>query len=497
MLRTIRIILAVVCLTLITLLFLDFTGWMQDHFGFLAKIQFVPAVLALNVAVVVGLVAVTLLLGRVYCSVICPLGVMQDVVSRLHSATGKRARNRFGFKRELRIVRYVFLALFVVCLVAQLGWLASLIAPYSAYGRMVQTLMAPVYDWVNNLLADEAAARDSYLFWHTTTVPRTAVALAISLVTLAVVSVLAWTGGRTWCNTVCPVGTVLGFLSRFSLLAPVIDTDKCKNCSLCARRCKASCIDYKNHKIDYSRCVACFDCIGNCTHGAISYTLRKKAAAATTAPDDGPDRGRRSFIAAGAMVAGAAALRAADKTVDGGMATVEAKVAPERKRPIVPPGAVSLKHFTTHCTACQLCVTACPTHVLRPSTELNRLMKPESGYETGYCRPECTRCGDVCPAGAIKPLTAEVKSSTQIGHAVWVPERCVPVTNGNKCGNCARHCPVGAITMVNYTTASGKTVEVPAVDTERCIGCGACENLCPSRPYSAIYVEGNEVQRTV
>lgn len=497
MLRIIRIILAVVCLTLITLLFLDFTGWMQDHFGFLAKIQFVPAVLALNVAVVVGLVVVTLLLGRVYCSVICPLGVMQDVVSRLHSATGKRARNRFGFKPELRIVRYVFLALFVVCLVAQLGWLASLIAPYSAYGRMVQTLLAPVYDWVNNLLADEAAARDSYLFWHTTTVPRTAVALAISLVTLAVVSVLAWTGGRTWCNTVCPVGTVLGFLSRFSLLAPVIDTEKCKNCSLCARRCKASCIDYKNHAIDYSRCVVCFDCIGNCTHGAISYTLRKKAAAATTTPADEPDRGRRSFIAAGAMVAGAAALRAADKTVDGGMATVEAKAAPERKRPIVPPGAVSLKHFTTHCTACQLCVTACPTHVLRPSTELNRLMKPESGYERGYCRPECTRCGDVCPAGAIRPLTVEVKSSTQIGHAVWVPERCVAVTRGCRCGNCARHCPVGAITMVSYTTASGKTVEVPAVDTERCIGCGACENLCPSRPYSAIYVEGNEVQRTV
>lgn len=497
MLRTIRVVAALACLTLITLLFLDFTGWMQDHFGFLAKIQFLPAVLALNVAVVAVLILGTLLLGRVYCSVICPLGVMQDVVSRLRSFTGKRARNRFGYKRGLTAMRAVFLVLFVVFLVAHVGWLASLIAPYSAYGRMVQTLLAPAYDWVNNLLADQAAARDSYLFWHTTTVPRSAIAIAVSLTTFAVISVLAWIGGRTWCNTVCPVGTVLGFLSRYSFLAPVIDTAKCRDCSLCARRCKASCIDYKNHRIDYSRCVACFDCIGNCTHGAISYTRRSKASLHAPATADGPDQGRRSFIAAGAMMAGAAAVHAADKTIDGGMATVEAKTAPERKRPVLPPGAVSIKHFTTHCTACQLCVTACPTHVLRPSTELSRLMKPESGYERGYCRPECTRCGDVCPAGAIIPLTAEAKSATQAGHAVWVIERCVPLTNGDKCGNCARHCPVGAITMVSHTTGAGKTVEVPAVDTERCIGCGACENLCPARPLSAIYVEGNEVQRTV
>ncbi|MCM1021314.1 MAG: 4Fe-4S binding protein [Muribaculum sp.] len=494
MLRITRIVLAIVSFLLVTLLFLDFTGWTQAHFGFMAKIQLVPAILAANLLVVVAILAATLLLGRVYCSVICPLGIMQDIVNRLRLATGKKARNRFNFSPALTALRWTFLVLFVVCLLAQLSWIASLIAPYSAYGRMVNTLLAPAYDWANNLLAGQAAQRGSYLFWHHATAPRTFIALAIAIATFLTVTILAWMGGRTWCNTVCPVGTLLGTLSRYSLLAPVINTDKCKNCSLCARRCKASCIDYKNHKIDYSRCVACFDCIDNCSHNAIEYTRRRQP---SPKPADPTNCSRRSFLAAGAMVASAAAINAADKLVDGGMTQVKAKKAPQRKRPVLPPGAKSISHFTSRCTACQLCVTACPTQVLRPSIDLDRLMKPQSGFEIGYCRPECTRCANVCPTGAILPLSVEEKSSLQTGHAVWIKDLCVPISNGDSCGNCARHCPTGAITMVYYTTSDGRTVKVPAVDTERCIGCGACENLCPSRPYSAIYVEGNEVQKLI
>lgn len=495
MLRKIRIALAALCFVLITLLFLDFTGWAQAHFGFLAKIQFLPAFLALNVLVLLGLVLTTLLLGRVYCSVVCPLGVMQDVVNRLRCMAGKRARNRFSFSRSKTIVRCAVLVVFAVCMAAGLGWLASLIAPYSAYGRMVQTLAAPVYDWVNNIFADRAAATGSYVFYRHDTVTRLPLMIVVAAATFAVVFATAWIGGRAWCNTVCPVGTVLGFLSRYSFLAPVIDTDKCVGCSLCARRCKASCIDYKAHRIDYSKCVASMDCIDNCTHNAIKYTKRRSAGLHKRAV--ATDKSRRRFLSAGAMLVGAAAMKAADKTADGGLAKLENKIPPKRTRPVLPPGAVSIEHFTTRCTACQLCVTACPTQILRPSTSLSRLMKPESVYENGYCRPECTRCGDVCPAGAIHPLTVERKSSTQIGHAVWTANLCFPVAKGLRCGNCARHCPVGAISMVPYNRPDGRLVYVPAVDTERCIGCGACEYVCPSRPQSAIYVDGNEVQRMV
>ena len=185
-------------------------------------------------------------------------------------------------------------------------------------------------------------------------------------------------------------------------------------------------------------------------------------------------------------------MEAQKKKVDGGLAVVEDKVAPKRATHILPAGAFSAQHFAQHCTSCQLCVSACPNGVLRPSTDLSRFMQPEMSYERGYCRPECTRCADVCPTNAIRPITAEQKSSTRIGHAVWVKKNCIPLTDGVECGNCARHCPSGAIQMVAKDAADENSPKIPVVNTERCIGCGACENLCPARPFSAIYVEGHE-----
>ena len=198
-----------------------------------------------------------------------------------------------------------------------------------------------------------------------------------------------------------------------------------------------------------------------------------------------------------ATIAATAALRAQEKTVDGGLAAIADKKIPDRKTKIVPPGARSIRNLESHCTACQLCVAACPNGVLRPSTDLGSMMQPESSYERGYCRPECTRCSEVCPAGAINPITVADKSSVQIGHAVWVKDNCIPLTDGVECGNCARHCPVGAITMVHSDADDENSLKIPVVNTERCIGCGACENLCPSRPFSAIYVEGHEVHRVI
>ena len=485
MLRKVRIAAAAVCFALITLLFLDFTGTLHAWFGWLAKVQLLPAVLALNVGVIVLLVALTLIFGRIYCSVICPLGVMQDLISWFGD---KAKKNRFSYSPAKSWLRYGVLALFVVALVAGFASIALLIAPYSAYGRIAQNLLAPLWGWGNNLLAYFAERADSYAFYSTEVWIRNFATLGVAVVTLVVLAVLAWRNGRTYCNTICPVGTALGFLSRFSLLKPVIDTEKCINCNICSKNCKAACIDIPNHKIDYSRCVTCMNCIEKCPKKAISYAMRPAAQKAAPA-EAKVDTARRNFLIGAGLVA-AEAVRAQEMRGDGGYAVLVDKQAPDRENPITPPGSKSLRNLTAHCTGCQLCVAACPSQILRPSSDLKMFMQPTMSYENGYCRPECNKCSTVCPTGAIDLISVAEKSSVQIGHAVWVAKNCIVISDDKDCGNCERHCPTKAITMVPLDPADPKSRKIPTVNESLCIGCGACEHLCPSRPFSAIYVKG-------
>ena len=511
MLRKIRIILASIFFIGVTLLFLDFTGTLHAWLGWMAKVQFLPALLAMNFGVIAVLLLLTLLFGRVYCSVICPLGVMQDIISWIHGKTKKKNRFRFNYSPAKNWLRFTLLVLFSVALVLGAHSLVALVAPYSAYGRIAANLLAPVYQLGNNLFAWIAERAGSYAFYSVEVWIKSISTFVIAVVTLLVVGFLAWKHGRTWCNTICPVGTVLGFFSRFSLFAPVINTEKCRNCGLCGKQCKASCIDMNEHKIDYSRCVACMDCIETCKEGAIHYALRFPVKPGMTKEEPGmtkedrhgrPDRpstdtGRRAFIVSTAIAGTAVAAKAQDMKVDGGLAAIERAQKPERQTPLVPAGAISLKNFADHCTACQLCVSVCPNQVLRPSTSLLTLMQPEMSYERGYCRPECNKCSQVCPAGAIRPITIEEKSSIQIGHAVVCLDNCVVNTDEVSCGNCARHCPAGAIRMVRKNPDDEKSLRIPVVNEERCIGCGACENLCPARPFTAIHVEGHEIHKDI
>ena len=240
------------------------------------------------------------------------------------------------------------------------------------------------------------------------------------------------------------------------------------------------------------------DCLEVCKHDALHLEWRfkrrstpVKSLAETQAPAASGELNRRGFLSIASTLAAASALKAQEKKVDGGLAVIVDKVKPERATPIVPPGAWSARHFAQHCTGCQLCVASCPNEVLRASSEPGKWMQPELSYERGYCRPECNRCSTVCPAGAIQPISLAEKSATRIGHAVWVQTNCVPLIDGVECGNCARHCPSGAIRMVPKDADDPASVKIPVINEARCIGCGACENLCPARPFSAIYVEGH------
>lgn len=461
-LATARRILALVFFIGISLLFLVPGSMIHKYLGWMAHLQLLPALLALNLGVLLIMIVLTLLFGRIYCSVICPMGVFQDLISRL-SSKRKGKKFRFTYSPEKKWLRYTVLLLFIIAIVAGAMPLASLIAPYSAFGRMLSSIYS-----------------------------HSAYNIIVAVVTFLSIFLFAWTGGRAYCNSICPVGTVLGFLSRFSLFKIRIDESKCNSCGLCSRKCKSSCIDFAEHKVDYSRCVDCMDCLETCHHGAISFSLRKKEKGVESG-----DMGRRAFLAAGAITLASSTLKAQQRKVDGGFAVIEDKKVPERSNPIVPAGAQGNWHLARHCTACQLCVSVCPNEVLRPSTRLETLMQPEASYENGYCRPECTKCSEVCPTGAIQRITKEEKSSIQIGHAVWIKENCLPLRDGVKCGNCARHCPVGAISMVKSDPSRENSPRIPAINTERCIGCGACEYLCPSRPFSAIYVEGHKKHRII
>jgi ferredoxin len=243
------------------------------------------------------------------------------------------------------------------------------------------------------------------------------------------------------------------------------------------------------------------DCIDKCKQGAIRYVFRGEQEKVITSVQESSSR--RKFFSLSALLATSAIAQAQKKEKayqregDGGLADIKEKRAPNRRTPIVPPGALSIANFTQRCTACQLCVTVCTNQVLRPSSNLTSFMQPEMSYERGYCRPECVKCSEVCPSGAIKPITKEEKSAIQIGHAVVRLGRCIVNREDVSCGNCARHCPTNAIMMVSKDPHNPKSLQIPVVNEERCIGCGACENLCPVRPISAIRVEGHQVHRNI
>ncbi len=474
------------------LLLADFTGVLHAWLGWIAHVQLVPAVLAGMVGIVAAVFVLTFLFGRVYCSVLCPLGIVQDGVM---SFSGKK----YSFKKECRLSRYGVLAAFVLLLVFGLTAVASLVEPWGIFGKITSNVFTPIYRLGNNGLAWMAERWDSYAFYEAEVWTGSFLTLVFALALLVIISVLAYRRGRVWCNSICPVGTTLGLVSRFSVFGIRIDKSKCTQCGVCEKRCKGECIDSKREYVDRSRCVACFDCLGACNFGALKYSVCKKPTSAgsrNARPEGGRaalSKERRNFLAiSGLFLVGVAKAQSPAPLlkVDGGLADIVDKKRPERKVPVVPPGARGARNVASKCVTCGLCISSCPNRVLVPSSKLATLMQPEMTFERGYCRPECVECGAVCPSGAIKHIDAAEKTAISIGTAVWVADNCVVNRDELPCTACERHCPTKAITLV--ARSEGDKLRVPVVDKTKCTGCGACENLCPARPYAAIFVEGNQ-----
>ncbi|MDD3309910.1 MAG: 4Fe-4S binding protein [Dysgonamonadaceae bacterium] len=509
MLKKIRVIVSIILFALITLYFLDFKGFLPHKFHILAHLQFIPALLAMNVIILVALILITLLFGRVYCSSICPMGIYQDIIAWISKKIIKR--KNYTFSKAKTILRWALLGLVVIAYIFGFTFLLGLLDPYGSWGRIVTHLLRPAYLAGNNIMANIFTIFDNYTFYKVSIYGISIFSTIIALVWLLGVGVFAWKNGRTYCNTVCPVGTFLGFISKLSLFKIQFNDEKCNSCGLCAMKCKASCIDSNNKKIDYSRCVVCFNCLESCKRKAMKYAfigpvknkiVKTEPAYTYTNDTDSVnpiksvskpiDESKRRFLSATIATSIAVGNLVAQEVTG----TLLPKKELKRQIPIAPPGAGSFKNLQDKCISCHLCVSKCPSHVIKPALfeyGMNGIMQPKLYFDHGFCNYNCTICGDVCPTEAIKPLSVEEKNHTQMGQVHFIKENCIVYYDETSCGACSEHCPTQAVHMVPYKGA----LTIPETDVSICVGCGGCEYVCPAIPFKAIYVEGLQTQNTI
>lgn len=361
-----------------------------------------------------GLLIVTFLFGRIYCSTLCPLGLYQEFLMLL-------------FRRKVSVqknkpYKYFLAAITFGALVGGTAYLVRLIDPYTLFGSAVSGA------------------------W-----------LGVSV--LVALAVLVWFKGRLFCANICPVGVLLGLISKHAVNRIYIENDKCVSCGLCAAKCPTGSIDFRNKAVDNETCIKCFKCMGGCRRSGIHYG-RKAEAPVPFNPS------RRRLLIGGAVVAAFALA------VKGGIELGKA-VAAKIKKVIVPAGAGSAEEFANRCLNCNLCVQNCPMKILKKAN--GDYPAVHIDYEDSFCDYNCNKCSQICPSGAIKRLTLAEKQKTQIGLAVINKQTCV------KCGLCVMKCPRKAITKEDG--------QIPLVDANECIGCGVCQAACPVKAISIMPLE--------
>lgn len=489
MLKKLRVAVSIVLFVLITFYFLDFAALMPDSFHGLAHIQLVPALIGGSFIILAVLVILTLLFGRIYCSSVCPMGIYQDIVSWISKKTAKK-KKRYQYSKPKNILRWSVLGVSIISFFLSFPVLLALLDPYSAFGRIATNVFKPVYMAGNNLLESVFTNFGNYTFYKVNVSILDVFSFVTAIITLLIIGFLAWKYGRTYCNTICPVGTLLGFLSKFSLFRVRIDTNMCNGCGACAMKCKASCIDSKHHEVDNTRCINCFNCLDSCKQSALTYTpYSRKKVRKETEPTSNSNR--RQFLSTAITTAiTVPAVMAKEKVAD----IFTDENIPTRQTAISPPGSKSAEHLLNHCTSCHLCVSRCPSNVIKPAFMeygLGGIMQPVMTYEKGFCNYNCTVCADVCPNHALLPLSIDEKHMLQIGRVHFIHDICVVVTDGTNCGACAEHCPTQAVTMVPHKDG----LTIPHITPDICVGCGGCEFICPVRPHRAIFVEGHTEHR--
>ena len=534
----------------------------------MAWIQFFPALISAISGTFKGIIAFLLLVllclgfGRIYCAVLCPLGIFQDAMIFLSRRRGKLrpkgkiTKNSVGtrFKKKVMTKNVVGTGAFVIApsaagsypflwyailiitttlLLSGSLFLINLLDPFSIFGRFSSQMVLPLGGTLNNLLVTLTESFGQYFFSPVTLRPVLWPVFWIAYGWFVLVIFMSFYHGRLYCNTLCPVGAFFSLLSRHSLFKFVIDRQKCTTCGKCQRMCRSHCMDPALGTIDGARCVSCFDCMDVCPENAIAFTMRpllvpgrfygKKES--LVSPDvyvnsaalmrsktenqigthssgtvplvppplsqypdpvkepslSGSEEKRKFLLTGLALCTGVLATSLPLRPLLARMA----RVGTTAHDPITPPGSLGLDYFSHTCLACQACVSACPENVLLPGANaygLTGALQPHLDFSISRCAYTCHACTLVCPSGAILPLSLKEKQRTRIGNVRFEKDKCLVYTQKRDCGACAEVCPTHAV-----HTILENNIHHPRIRPDACIGCGACQLVCPVTP-KAIYV---------
>ncbi len=497
-LKKIRIALSLAIFLFLLIFFLGIeSGLLNPVSNFLLRLQLIPSILrflalfftisGLGFLLVLGL---TFLFGRVYCSSICPMGTLQDMIIALARPLRKKKNRKFTYSgKQKNILRYSVLVATIVFWFFGSLFLVNLLDPYSNFGKISVSFFQPAFIFLNNKLAFFLERFHIYSVapLEVKTLPLYVIMVSATIfLTIGIMSVLR---GRLFCNTLCPAGAMLSLVAHKQYYKITFNDGACTLCGKCERVCKAECLNSRTKVIDHSRCVSCFNCFTACTNDALFYSHQKAVPAmvATNTPAASP--GKRQFLL---TMAGGALSIPLLKNVSLAQGYSKPGLVPTgTASPVTPPGSISYEHFTGNCIACYLCVGACPKNVIVPSFfdyGLNGFMQPKLDYHRSFCNFDCVKCTEVCPTGAITKQTPGEKQKIQIGVARFMQESCIVTIDRTDCGACSEHCPTKAVHMVEW-----EGLRLPEVTPDLCVGCGACEYACPTEPYKAIYVESNLV----
>lgn len=435
-----------VCTALLILalfLFAFAKGGQAALLAVLMRSQLSPSLIRGGILTAAAAIALTMLFGRVYCSILCPMGTLQEVFWQIPRVRKKKAR-RMNPPR----IRYLVPLLAGAGAVFGIPPLMVGLDPVSIFGRGSRGYAL--------LLRGEWAL--------------SGIAVS-SLILFTFILLLSLLHGRRFCDW-CPVGVALGFPASIAPLGVRIDGESCVSCGICEQVCPLSCADSGGKRISRDRCVLCGRCAAACPTGAARY--------GSSSPRAG--EGRRKFLGDGGRLAlGALSAAAyfcglssisAFQAGPSGDNTGDAEAAADAL-PILPPGAGDSERYSARCVGCQACAAACPVGIVA----MKNSPQPVLNYGNGYCQYNCTDCSDACPTGALRRLAADEKRRTRVALSELNIRRCVVVEMGQACGACAEVCPTHALRMQSYEEAGG--LPMPTFDETYCIGCGACLFACP------------------